>query len=74
VTNLNLPEQEIKTRMIASASRAIIVADSSKVGEVHLGHVAPLSAVDTLITEAVEDGRALERFRRAGLQVICVEA
>lgn len=32
VTNLNLPEQEIKTRMIASASRAIVVADSSKVG------------------------------------------
>ena len=74
VTNLNLPEAEIKTRMIASASRAIVVADSSKVGQVHLGHVAPLSAVDTLITEAVDDDRTLERLRRAGLQVICVEA
>jgi DeoR family transcriptional regulator of aga operon len=74
VTNLNLPEAEIKTRMIASASRAIVVADSSKVGQVHLGHVAPLSAVDTLITEAVDDDRTLEQLRRAGLNVICVEA
>jgi DeoR family transcriptional regulator of aga operon len=73
VTNLNLPEAEIKTRMIASASRAIVVADSSKVGQVHLGHVAPLSAVAALITGTAEDDRVLERFRRAGLEVICVE-
>jgi hypothetical protein len=56
-----------------TANRAIAVADGSKLGQVHLGHVAPLSAVDVPVTGTAEDDRVLERFRRAGLEVLCVE-
>jgi DeoR family transcriptional regulator, aga operon transcriptional repressor len=73
VTNVNLPEAEIKTRMIASATRAIVVADSSKLGQVHLGHVAPLAEVDTLITGAGANDPQVALFRRAGLEVVSVE-
>lgn len=74
VTNVNLPEAEIKTRMIAAATRAVVVADSSKLGQVHLGHVAPLSQIDTLITGAVPGDRQIDQFHTAGLEVITVEA
>lgn len=52
VTNVNLPEASIKARMVASAERAVIVADSSKLGWIHLGWVAALDAFDTLVTDA----------------------
>ncbi|PPL15720.1 DeoR/GlpR family DNA-binding transcription regulator [Microterricola pindariensis] len=52
VSNINLPEAAVKARMVASAARAVIVADSSKLGRVHLGTVAPLAAFDTLVTDA----------------------
>jgi DeoR family transcriptional regulator of aga operon len=50
VTNINLPETEVKRRMIAASGRTVVVADSSKLGVVHLGLVAQLGSVDTLIT------------------------
>lgn len=52
VTNVNLPEAAVKARMVASADRAVIVADSSKLGWMHLGRVAALDAFDTLVTDA----------------------
>lgn len=52
VTNINLPEASVKARMVASAERAVIVADSSKLGWIHLGRVAALDAFDTLVTDA----------------------
>ncbi|RZU66211.1 DeoR family transcriptional regulator [Microterricola gilva] len=52
VSNINLPEAAIKARMTASAERVIVVADSSKLGRVHLGKVAALDAFDSLVTDA----------------------
>ena len=39
VTNVNLPEAEVKRQMIAAATRRVLVADSSKIGRRHLGLV-----------------------------------
>jgi DeoR family transcriptional regulator, aga operon transcriptional repressor len=36
VTNINLPEAEIKRAMLLAARRRVIVADGSKLGEVEL--------------------------------------
>ncbi|THG35785.1 DeoR/GlpR transcriptional regulator [Glaciibacter flavus] len=70
VTNVNLPEAAVKTRMLRSAHRAIVVADSSKLGRVHLGRIAGLAEVDTLITDAAATPAALDDLRSAGLDVI----
>lgn len=50
VTNANLPEADIKRRMIDAAARTVVVADSSKLGVVQLSRVAPLTEVHTLLT------------------------
>jgi DeoR family transcriptional regulator of aga operon len=70
VTNVNLPEAGVKTRMLAAAARAIVVADGAKLGHVHLGRIGPLAAFDTLVTDASADPGALAPLREAGLTVL----
>ncbi|MFE6645609.1 DeoR/GlpR family DNA-binding transcription regulator [Nocardioides sp. NPDC057772] len=63
ITNINLPEAELKRAMIAAASGVVVTADSSKLGRVHLGRVADLDRIDTLITDGSHNGPALEAIR-----------
>ena len=70
VTNINLPEAAIKTLMLGSAARTIVVADGSKLGRVHLGRVAPLSAFDALVTDAAANPFVIAGLREAGLDVL----
>lgn len=72
VTNVNLPEAEVKRRMVASAARRVLAADSSKVGHVHLGRVATLDELDELITDDSATDAALAPLRAAGLAVTTV--
>ncbi len=51
VTNVNLPEAEIKARVMASARRSVALADASKLGRVALAAIAPLSAFDSVVTD-----------------------
>jgi DeoR/GlpR family transcriptional regulator of sugar metabolism len=59
VTNINLPEAEVKAAMIAAAARTVVIADGSKIGRVQLGHVADARAVNVLITDPTAPGAAL---------------
>ena len=70
VTNVNLPEAAIKSLMLGSAARAVVVADGSKLGRVHLGQVAPLGAFDTLVTDAAAPPHLIAALREAGLAVL----
>ncbi|MGV8973128.1 MAG: DeoR/GlpR family DNA-binding transcription regulator [Rhodoglobus sp.] len=70
VTNINLPETEVKRRMIASAERTIVVAAGSKIGQAHLMRVADLAAVSTVITGASAPAGAVDELRRAGAEVV----
>jgi len=70
VTNVNLPEADMKRRMLSTASRAIVVADSMKLGVVQLSRVVPLSDIDTLVTGGEADPQRLQELRDAGLEVI----
>ncbi len=69
VTNANLPEADIKRRMIEAAARTVVVADASKLGVVQLSRVAPLSDVDTLLTGAEADDEQCAALAAAGLHV-----
>lgn len=73
VTNLNLPEAEIKHRMIAASERAVVVADGSKLGQVHLGRIARLEDVHSVVTGPSAPEHELARLRRAGTEVVQVE-
>lgn len=56
VTNLNLPDAEIKTRVMGRAKRTIVIADATKLGRADLALIAPLAAVDTLVTAGAGRG------------------
>ena len=67
VTNINLPETEVKRAMVAAASRVVVVADSSKLGRVHVGRVAATDAVDLLVTGADAPSSMLDELRARGI-------
>lgn len=73
VTNLNLPEAEVKRTMIAAADRTVVVADGSKLGQAHLGRIARLDQVDLVVTGSSAPAREVERLRSAGVGVEQVE-
>jgi DeoR family transcriptional regulator of aga operon len=69
VTNVNLPEADLKRVMVGAASRAVVVADGSKLGRTHLGRIAAIDEVDGLITGESADAAAVADLRAAGLAV-----
>ena len=70
VTNVNLPEAEVKRQMVAAADRAIVVADASKLGRTRLGRIGPLDDFDTLVTAKDAPADVVGRLRTAGLAVL----
>jgi DeoR family transcriptional regulator, aga operon transcriptional repressor len=69
ITNVNLPEAEVKRAMLLAARRRVIVADGSKVGEVELAKVCDIEEVNLLITDPSADPEVLEAIAAAGCQV-----
>lgn len=73
VTNVNLPEAQVKRLMLESASRAVIIADHTKLGQVHLGTVGALGEFDAIVTGAAPDALT-EALEQAGLLVVVDDA
>jgi DeoR family transcriptional regulator of aga operon len=72
ITNVNLPEAEIKQRMVAAARTRIVVAEGSKVGIVELARVCAMEDVDELITDDRADEGELDAIRALGVVVTVV--
>ncbi len=68
ITSPNLLEAEVNAAMIAASGALAVLADATKYGLVGLAGIAPLSAVDTLVTDARirtgHDGPAAARLLR----------
>ena len=69
ITNVNLPEADLKRVMVGSATRAIVVADGSKLWRTHLGRIAAVDEVAGLITGDSATPDALAGIRDTGLPV-----
>ncbi|MGW9631144.1 DeoR/GlpR family DNA-binding transcription regulator [Agromyces sp. NPDC055520] len=69
VTNANLPEASVKALMMRAAARSIVVADAAKLGEVHLGRIAPVDAFDALVTDVAAPSPIVAELLDAGLAV-----
>lgn len=74
VTNINLPEAEIKQRMVAAARTRIVVAEGRKIGVVELARVCAIGDVDELITDDRADEAELALIRDLGVEVTVVAA
>lgn len=73
ITNVNLPESELKRAMVAAAERVIIVADSTKIGHTDSGIIGQVTDASTLITDADAGVRAaLKAIKKTGIEVVSV--
>lgn len=73
VTNVNLPETELKRAIVGAARHTVIVADSSKIGHTDSGIIGRITAASTLITDEARAIRAaLAEIRETGIEVITV--
>jgi DeoR family transcriptional regulator, fructose operon transcriptional repressor len=64
-------EAAIKRAMVQSANYVVVAADSSKVGREEFISFAPLSSVDTLITDSEIGAADRAQFTNQGVEVIC---
>ncbi len=74
VTNVNLPEAEVKRAMLLAARRRVIVADGSKFGEIELAKVCDTHEVSTVITDPSADPTVIAEIENTGCEVIVVDA
>ncbi len=70
LTEYNLEDSEVKRVMIRSAREKIVVADSSKFGVTTFAAVAPLTAIDKIVTDANAPADMLDEIRKLGVEVI----
>ena len=63
-------EAAVKRAMIASANYVVVVADSSKIGREDFVSFAPLSSVDTLVTDSEISGAYRAQLAERGVEVV----
>jgi DeoR family transcriptional regulator of aga operon len=72
VTNINLPEAEMKHRMLRAAQRSVVVADGSKIGQVSTAWVCDLDTIDLLITSHLAGDEEIGALKEQGLETFVV--
>jgi DeoR family transcriptional regulator of aga operon len=70
VTNVNLPEAEIKTRVLARSRRRVLIADATKLGRADLAVIAPIAEFETLVTAGDAEPGILDALAVSGLAII----
>jgi DeoR family transcriptional regulator of aga operon len=73
ITNVNLPEAEIKRRMLEAVRRRVVVADHTKLGHVELARICAIEDVDVLVTDAGADVDLVNAIRARGPGVVVAE-
>ncbi|MFL6222649.1 MAG: DeoR/GlpR family DNA-binding transcription regulator [Actinomycetes bacterium] len=73
LTTPNIAEAETNRVMVAGARRVVVVADSSKLGQVSLATFAGCDDVDELLTDTGADQATLDALTATGLRVRLAE-
>jgi DeoR/GlpR family transcriptional regulator of sugar metabolism len=73
LTTPNIAEAETNRVMVAGARRVVVVADSSKLGQVSLATFAGCDEVDEVITDSGADRATLDALAAAGLRLQLVD-
>ncbi len=74
LTEYNIEDAAIKKILIESAQVRIVLADSTKIGRTTFASIAPLTAIDRLVTDSRISENALDEFTVLGIDVIVAEA
>ena len=70
LTTPDLEEARIKSAFVDAARRTVVLADHTKFGREDFGHVAPLSRIDTVITDSSIDNEHLLEIEMSGPDVV----
>lgn len=70
LTTPDIVEASVKKALIGAARRTVVLADHLKFGRQDFALVAPLSAIDTVITDARTDAELAAEIEAAGPQVV----
>jgi len=70
ITTPDPDEAATKTAMMAAASRRIVVADSSKAGQVQLVTFAELGDIDVLVSDTSLSDAHVHLFEDNGIEVV----
>jgi DeoR family transcriptional regulator of aga operon len=70
VTNVNLPEAEVKSRMLRSSTRHVVIADASKIGKRALGLIGAVTEFDTLVTAGDIPADVVDELAGRGLATL----
>jgi DeoR/GlpR family transcriptional regulator of sugar metabolism len=73
ITEFNLDDTQIKQELLRTAQRRVLVADSSKFGRTTFATIAPLSAVDTIVTDTGIAPEMLKVLHDQHIRVILAE-
>jgi DeoR/GlpR family transcriptional regulator of sugar metabolism len=74
LSTTDLAEGQMIAEMIAASARIVIVADASKFGRDAFVHIAPLTDIDVLVTEAPPPPPLQEQLDAAEVQVVIADA
>lgn len=72
LTTPDLAEATVKRALVDSSRRTVVLADHSKFGREDFAKFAPLSAIDTIITDSRVDAEFAEDVENAGPRVVIV--
>jgi DeoR family transcriptional regulator, fructose operon transcriptional repressor len=70
LTTPDLGEAAVKRALVAGARRTVVLADHTKLGRVDFAHVAPLAAVDVVVTDTGAEPELVEEIEAAGPRVV----
>ena len=70
VTNVNLPEANVKRAMIEASQRCVVLADSSKIGTKTLASVCTIDDVDVVVTDSDVRDADVAWMKERGVDVI----
>jgi DeoR/GlpR family transcriptional regulator of sugar metabolism len=73
ITEYNLEDAIVKKPLIQNARQRIVVADSSKIGRTTFASVAPLSMVDTIITDSQISEESKRALQDLGIELLIAE-
>lgn len=70
LTTPDLAEAAVKAALVQAGRRTVVLADHTKLGREDFAQVAPLSAIDTLVTDTGASPELAEEFEAAGTRVV----
>jgi DeoR family transcriptional regulator of aga operon len=73
ITNVNLPEAQVKRQVLRNARRTVVLADGSKLGRIELAQLCAVDEIDMVITGESASPPVVEALRERGCEVVIAE-